>query len=195
LSSSAQHNRYISTNFSAFSASKHFLILNHTKSFVEKIHSIDAELAGQAHKLDVKLQSLCGNGFSPCAVCVFAKPHHIGMNWPTTLWKQRWVHFFIIIFECHNRYDKLLCDSENGDIAWCNKNNSEWGFSVFHRKKNETLFLFEKPPKKRFFLNSQKNRWVGLFQKRKRVFLNPAATPPWSNFPLFLTSETKCNYW
>jgi len=30
------------------------------------MHSIDAELAGHAQKLDMKLQSLCGNGFSVC---------------------------------------------------------------------------------------------------------------------------------
>jgi len=47
---------YILTHFSAFSAFKIFLILDHTKAYVEKIHSIDAELAGHAHKLDMKLQ-------------------------------------------------------------------------------------------------------------------------------------------
>jgi len=55
LSSSALHNRYILSNFSAFSASKLFLILDHTKSYVEKMHSVDAELAGHAHKLHMKL--------------------------------------------------------------------------------------------------------------------------------------------
>ena len=52
--------------FSAFSASKLFLMLDHTKPFVEKIHwaYIDVELAGHVHKLDVKLQSLCGSDFS-----------------------------------------------------------------------------------------------------------------------------------
>jgi len=33
LSSSALHNRYIFTNFSAFSASKLFLVLDHIKSY------------------------------------------------------------------------------------------------------------------------------------------------------------------
>jgi len=68
------------TCFSAFSASKFFLILDHTKSYIEKIHSIDAELAGHAHKLDVKLQSLCGSGFSLFAVRMLAKPYHLGVN-------------------------------------------------------------------------------------------------------------------
>jgi len=31
-----------------------------------KKYTIDAELAGHVHKLHVKLQSLCGSGFSVC---------------------------------------------------------------------------------------------------------------------------------
>jgi len=49
-------------------------MLDHTKPCVEKIHCIDDELAGHVHKLDVKLQSLCGSGFSLFAVRVLAKP-------------------------------------------------------------------------------------------------------------------------
>jgi len=59
-------------------------MLDHTKSYIEKIHSIDAELAGHARKLDVKLQSLCGSGFSLFAVHTLAKPYRLGVNWPTT---------------------------------------------------------------------------------------------------------------
>ena len=44
------------------------------------IPTIDAELAGHAHKLDVKLQSLCGNVFSSFAVRILAKPYHFGVN-------------------------------------------------------------------------------------------------------------------
>jgi len=44
------------------------MILDHTKSYIEKIHSLDAELAGHAHKLDMKLQSLCGSDFL-CLLC------------------------------------------------------------------------------------------------------------------------------
>jgi len=51
-------------------------MLDHTKPYVEKIHSIDAELAGHAHKLDVKLHSLCGSGFPLFAVRMLAKPYH-----------------------------------------------------------------------------------------------------------------------
>jgi len=49
-------------------------MLEYTKPYVEKIHYIDAELAGHVHKLDVKLQSLCGCGFSLFALRVLAKP-------------------------------------------------------------------------------------------------------------------------
>jgi len=58
-----------------------------------KKYSIDAELAGHAHKLDVKLQRLCGSGSSLIAVCMHAKPYHLGVNWSTTHWKQRWGTF------------------------------------------------------------------------------------------------------
>jgi len=80
LSYSALHNRYIFTYFSAFSTSKLFPILEDTYSYIEKIHSIDAELAGHARKLDVKLQSLCESGFSLFAVRMLAKPYYLGMN-------------------------------------------------------------------------------------------------------------------
>ena len=41
----------------------------HPKPYVEKIHYIDAELAGHVFQRDVKLQNLCGSGFSLFAVC------------------------------------------------------------------------------------------------------------------------------
>jgi len=83
--------------------------LDHTKSYVEKIHSTDAELAGHAHKLDVKLRSLCGGGFSLFAVRMLAKLYHLGLNWPTTLCENKdGMHFFTLNFDCHNRYNKLL---------------------------------------------------------------------------------------
>jgi len=80
---------------------------------------MDAELAGHAHKIDVKLQWLCGNSFSLFAVRILAKPYHLGVNLPTTLCKNKdGVHFFTLNFECHNRYNKLLlCNYENSDIA------------------------------------------------------------------------------
>ena len=44
------------------------------------IPAIDAELAGHADNLDVKLQSSCGNVFSLFAGCILAKPYHFGMD-------------------------------------------------------------------------------------------------------------------
>ena len=43
-------------------------MLYHTKMYVEKMHSINAELAGYSHKLDVKVQKLCGSVFL-CLLC------------------------------------------------------------------------------------------------------------------------------
>jgi len=48
-------------------------MLDRARPYIEKIHYIDAELAGHAHKLDVKLQNLCGNSFSLFAVRILAK--------------------------------------------------------------------------------------------------------------------------
>ena len=93
-----------------------------------------------AHKLDVKLQSLCGSGFSLIAMRMLAKPYHFRVNWPTTSCENKdGVHFFAFNFECHNRYNKLLlCNSENGDIAWCSKNNFQNVFFLcFSLKKNK----------------------------------------------------------
>jgi len=73
---------------------------------------IDAEL------VDAKLQSLCGSGFSVCCAHAFhALPFRSELT-NNTLQNQRWVHFFTLNFECHNRYNKLLlCNYENSDIA------------------------------------------------------------------------------
>jgi len=85
--------------------------------------AIEAELAGHARKLDVKLQFLFGSGFSLNPVRMLAKLFHFGVNLPTTLCENKDdAHFFTLNFECHNRYNKLfLCNCENGGIALCNK--------------------------------------------------------------------------
>ena len=139
--------------------------------------AIDAEIAGHAHKLDMKLQSLCGSGFSLFAVRMLAKPYHLGVNWPTTHCKIKdGVHFFTLNFECHNRYNKLLlCDSESGDIVWWNKNNSEWGFSVFFAKQTKSLLLFKKTKKWGFLKKTKKTG--GFFFQKTWVFLNPVPHP------------------
>jgi len=74
-------------------------MLDHIKPYIEKMHCVDAELAGYVHKLDVKLHSLYGSGFSLFAVRVLAKPYHFGVNWPTTLCENNDViHFFTLKF-------------------------------------------------------------------------------------------------
>jgi len=56
-------------------------MLDHTKPYsIMKKYIIDAELAGHVHKLDVKLQRLCGSGFSLFAVRILAKFCHFGVN-------------------------------------------------------------------------------------------------------------------
>jgi len=55
-------------------------MLDHTKPYVEKIHYIDAELAGHEHKLDVKQPSLCGSSFSLFAACMLANPYPFGVT-------------------------------------------------------------------------------------------------------------------
>ena len=82
------------------------------------IPAIDAELARHADKLAMKLQSLCGNGFSLFAVRILAKLYHFGVNWPKLFKNKDGVHSFTLKFECHNRYNKLLlCNSEKNDLA------------------------------------------------------------------------------
>jgi len=101
-----------------------FPMLDHTKPFVEKIRSVDAEPPGHAHKLDMKLQ-LRGCGLPLFAGRMLAKHHHFEVNWPTTLCENKdGVHIFALSLELYNRNNKLLLIySKNGDIAWCNKNN------------------------------------------------------------------------
>jgi len=139
-------------------------MLDYTKPHVEKFHYIGAELAEHVHKLDVKLQSLCGSGFSLFGVSIPPTLYHFGVNWPTTLCQNKdWVHFFTLTLECHNSNNKLfLCDSANGDIAQCSKNYSEWGLCVFFKKRTNTCFCFFKKKQQKADL---KNRMVGFFLK------------------------------
>jgi len=55
-------------------------MLEHTKPYVGKTNSTDSEEAGHADILDVKLQRLCGSGFSLFAVRMLAKPYHLDVN-------------------------------------------------------------------------------------------------------------------
>ena len=143
-------------------------MLDHTKPYFEKMHYIDAELAGHADILHVKLQSLCGIGFSLFTLRVLGKPCHFGVNWPTALSENKdRVHFFTLKFEWHSRYNRLLlCNSENCDIAWFSKNNSEWYFCVFFFKKQKLVSL-----KKNTKIRFKKTGGLFFFLER-RVFLN-----------------------
>jgi len=47
-------------------------MFNHTKPYIEKLHYMDADRAGHVHRHNVKLQSLCGSGFSLFAVRILA---------------------------------------------------------------------------------------------------------------------------
>ena len=122
-------------------------MLDHTNPNVEKTHCIDAELTGPVLKLDMKLQSLCVSSFSLFVVRILVKSYHFGVNWPTTLCKNKdGVRFFTLNFECHSSYNKLLlCNSEDGDIACCNKTIDNGIFVFFLKNKN--LFLFIKKQK------------------------------------------------
>ena len=45
------------------------------------LYRIDAELAGPAHSLDIKLQKFCESGYSLFAVHMLVKRHHFnGVN-------------------------------------------------------------------------------------------------------------------
>ena len=136
--------------------------------------------------------NLYRSDFSLFSVRVLAKPYQFGVNWPTTLCENKdGVHFFALKFEWHNRYSKLLlCNSEYGDIAWCNKNNSERGIlyilhdaikTIQKGDKNKNPCLLKKKQKIRF------KKTCGLFFSKQRVFLNPDCLSilfgifPWSN--------------
>jgi len=153
-----------------------FLMLNRTEPYVEKIHCVDAELAGYVHKLEVKLQRLCGSGLSLFAVRILAKPYYFGVNWPTTLWENKdGPHFFILKFECHNTYDKLLlCTSENGYIASGSKTIQNGVFVFFFKEKRPVCF--------------QENQKLGFKRKpRLVVFSKKRFFQPWLSFnPFFL---------
>ena len=83
LSSSAPVNWYIFTYFSAFSVSNLFLMLEHTKPYVENMHYIDAELAGHVGYMNLMSNGrVCVRvGFSLFSLCVLAQPYQFGVEW------------------------------------------------------------------------------------------------------------------
>jgi len=143
-------------------------------------HSIDAELAGPAHKFTwhETVVFVWEWVFSVCCVrACQALP--LRVNWPTTLCENKdGVHFFTLNFEWHNRYNKLLrCNSENGDFAWCNKNNSEWGFSVFLKKRTKSCFFIKKN-KKTAFISTLGTTHLG---RQPKLWWSPlSVNSPWN---------------
>ena len=131
------------------------------------MHYIDAELGGH-----------CINLTWNCRVCVrvvflfllcACLPRLNTLEWidEQHFENKDGVHFFAFSSECHNRYHKLiLCNSEIGDIAWCNVNNTEWGFCAFFNNKN--LFLFKKPKRR---IKKTKNA-DGLVVFLKKLFFS-----------------------
>jgi len=133
-----------------------------------------------------------------CRVCgvvflfgmrMLAKPYHFGVNWPTTHCEIKdGVHFFTLKFECYIRYNKLLlCNSENSEIVWWNKNNSDWGFSVFFEKRTKSCLLKKTKKlwvvfswKKRVFLNLAKQWMVPLFAQASNTFITSQMYQKWS---------------
>jgi len=116
-----------------------------------------------------------------CRVCVgvfflfpvrmLAKPCHFGVNWPTKHCENKdGVYFFTLNFECYTRYNKLLlCNSENSHIAWWNKNNSKWGFSVIIKKRTKNLVSFFKNP----FCSRQTQKTVVFLKNKQTGFSQP----------------------
>jgi len=105
------------------------------------------ELADHAYKLDVKLAEFVWEWFFGLYVILSVCCAHACQALPlrselinNTLRNQRWDTFFYLNFECHNRYKKLLMsNSENSDMAWWTKNNSECLFFLFSLRKEQNL--------------------------------------------------------
>ena len=112
-------------------------MLDHTIYWKNTLYTVDAELAGHVHKLDVKMQSLCVCGFSLFTVRVVAKPYQFGVNWPTTL--------------CENKDGYISLPSNlNASLnqiwmVWMvlNLNGFEWFFEWFWIWMNFEWFKFE----------------------------------------------------
>jgi len=124
--------------------------------------------------MHINLTWNCRGCFSLFAVCMLTNYQPLPLRSEltnNTLRKQRWVPFFSLKFECHNRYNKLLkCNSENGDVAQCNKNNFKMGAFRFSLRKNKNLFLFKKQKN----IKKNKNGWVVFFLKKIQIFLKPS---------------------
>ena len=88
--------------------------------------------------------------------------YHFGVNWPTTLSKNKdGVHFFTLNFQCHNRYNKLLAYCVIQEILILHdatKTIQKWVFVLFLQIRIKTCLI--KKNKKWVFLNSG-GEWQG----------------------------------
>jgi len=102
------------------------------------------------------------------------------------------VHLFILNFEFHKRYNKLLlCNSENGDIAWCIVSKAESGFCVFLLTK--TCFF---STHSNIRVKKTKNTGGLVFSWKQRVFSTLIIFQFFCDFPLtarFGTSHVTIN--
>jgi len=120
-------------------------------------------------------------------LCLLTKPYHFGVNWRSTFCENKdGVHFFTLKFEWHIRYNKLLlCNSENGIIAWCKKTIQN-GVPALLFFKNKNLLLKKK---KNVYKKTKKTGRLGSI--KKRVFLNPNyLSIVFCDFPLIARSGT-----
>jgi len=143
--------------------------LDHTKSYVEKIHSIDAELVGYAHKLDMKPKSLCGNDCSVC--CAHAcQALQLRSELTNNTENKDGVHFFTLNFECHtvgitSHYCMILKIVILHDAIKIIQN----GVFPFSSIKKQNLFSLKKTTKNGFERKTNKKE-VGFFFWKKLFF-------------------------
>ena len=151
-------------------------MLDHTKPYTEKMHYIDAELAGYAHKLDMKLLRLCGSSFSLFAVRIgqhhFAKTKmgYISLPWNLNAMIGM-TSYYCVILQVVILHDAIKT-IPNG---------------VLFLKKNKNLFLFKKN-KTTGIKKSKKTRRVVFFKKT-------GFSQPWLSFNLFLKFSFDRTIW
>ena len=113
----------------------------------------------------------------------------LGVNRPKLCKNKDGVHFFTLEFEWHNRYNKLLlCNSENNDIAWCNK---VFPFSL-KKEQNLILFLFKKTKKTCFLKKPQKTGGLFFFFEKKTGFSQPCHWSYMTQHPCLFTLINYC---
>jgi len=117
-------------------------------------------------------------------VCAFL-PSLTGLGWINQhhFAKTKMGYFFHLKFEGHSRYNEsLLCNSENGDIAWCNKNNLEWGFRVFWKSAKAYFFKKNGLKKQVFFFKGEFFSTLIVFQSFLWLFFDRTIWNKWGHY-------------